>query len=240
MADAAFTLWSGATMKGQGAITMVNSRCIHNRGDQIMIKPHRLSMSFKRLISILSVSAVIIITGGSACAEVQNCTVGDTSKGYWSQVSTSQQCPLPGPPAADSPWPKISSDGSISYGGGAYRIEGRYKMVLSSMCAEGFSLSPPPARAECLTGYAAAYAAVSAAVYQRPFPEPQPACCRTTYTAAGSLVIYHYTDTRNGGSETYNYCRYYECGFSLYEWVCNPAEPIVNKQNQGYPPCATQ
>ena len=199
-----------------------------------MTKHHRISMSSKRLISFLSLIITTAVSS-AAYADTPNCQVGNTSQGYWSMVSLSQTCAIPGPPAGDSPWPKILGNGSFS-DGSAYRIEGLYKIV-PTMSSEGFSWSIPHSRPTCITGYAEAYTAVACAQYQSYYPDPQLACCHTTYTASGSVCSNHYTDNRYGFYEYYNYARFYEGSFYLYEWICNPAQPVKTNSNEGPPPC---
>lgn len=145
-------------------------------------------------------------------AHAATCTVGDLSKGYWKRIANPAGCTIPGPPAADSPWPD-----STSAQGYPYRIEGKYKLTVY-MSADGFSWTIPPARPECITGLAEAYTVVACARYQSEYPEPQQACCRTTYTATGTICTSQYTDSRYGYGYN-NYVRYFDVPFMLEEWV---------------------
>lgn len=181
------------------------------------------------LVLLVCTFALMAVTFPSG-ALAATCTVGDLSKGYWKTVVGPNQgkCIIPGPPANSSPWPTDPDQLPSGNSSRAYRIEGKYKLSASISADGGWSI--PPARPECITGYAEAYATAMSARYQSWVPEPQPACCHTTYTATGTLCTVHWTDSRYGGSDIYNYIRCFEYAFLLEEWVwtnkeCEKEEP---------------
>ena len=151
------------------------------------------------------------------------CEVGDFSKGYWMRIANPEGCVIPGPPAADSPWPSADKLDLINYP--AYRIEGKYKLTVY-ISGDGFWLTIPPARPECITGYAEAYTAVSRFYYQRYCPES--GCGRCNFVAQGTLLTMHSWDCN--GYNHYQYARDFESYFVLEEWVwtnkdCDKEEP---------------
>ena len=203
-----------------------------------MTKHHQILMSFKKLLSVM---VIITVMMGTAYADIPNCEVGNTSQGYWLRVSSGYQkeCPFPGPPAIDSSWPKFFSDGSYSWGSGVpYLIEGRYK-ISSRLGGIGYSGSIPPSGPACITGYAEAFTAVACAINQSHYPDPQPANIHVTFTASGNLCTWLVVDNYSHTS-TYSYVRYFESGFLLDEWQCNPAQTFKLDNNKGPPPCSLQ
>ena len=184
--------------------------------------------SISQFISLVLAFISTVALAQIAYAEVRDCKVGDESKGYWMRITNDpNNCPYPGARAAESSWPTDSN-----FQQGFFRIDGLYK-ITAVICAEGFSLNLPPERPQCITGLAAAYAAWGCAQYQKG-SEPQPACCRTTYTASGSSCKQHYED--DYGNESTGFVRYFECGFLLYEWQCNPQPPEPPSKMQGFGP----
>jgi len=199
--------------KEKGQLSM---NCVFN------YKNNKLSLLVKNILILLAVS---LGAWNISVAEVLECQVGDLSNGYWQQPIFFSSCLYPGPPAQSSPWPTGSDQG-----GRAYRVESRFK-IEPMMSAVG-SISIPPARPECITGYAEAYA-VFASIYYQNLCDSQPVC-HTIYTPIGSMCTVHYID---GLNESWNYYRFFEAGVYLYEWRCNTTlqEPVQPIQNQGPP-----
>lgn len=170
----------------------------------------------------------------TAHAEIPDCKVGDLSKGWWQRIAFPHpgECPFPGPPAEDSLWPGVNvNPGSPSAIAMAYRIEGRYKIVVS-MSADGWSRSIPPERDECITGYAVAYAAWACERHQKTCDEVGQ--CYTTFTASSTLGT---MKTSYANRISIQYARYSDVPILLYEWVCNPPQTTDPKANQGPPAC---
>ena len=191
---------------------------------------------------VLLACAVVLMLGsafpsGSLAA---TCEVGDFSKGYWTRIANPEGCIIPGPPAAASPWP-INAQGVLNPQGisrSAYRIEGKYKLS-ASISADGFSLTIPPTRPECITGFAEAYTAASRVTYMGSCPES--GCFRCNFVAQGTLLTQHSWDC-NGSFNPYQYAylRFFEVNFQLEEWVwtnkdCNKEEPPPTPTNTPNP-----
>jgi hypothetical protein len=152
-----------------------------------------------------------------AYGEVDGCTVGDDSQGYWQMISAPHQeeCIIPGAPHPDS--------GFLHYPGnnnGAFRIEGKYKVV-TVLTAWGFACSPGECPSNtCISGF-------------------REWMCNDVYESSGmymedSLCIF---PGGCGGGNAYA-CFTDINAVTLYEWVCKsqPPEPPEKNKNQG-PPC---
>jgi len=85
----------------------------------------------------------------SSRALATTCEVGDLSKGYWKMVGAPYQgkCIIPGPPHPDSPFLHSRS------ANGAFRIEGKYKVV-TVLTGKGFYVGCPECVPSCITGFA--------------------------------------------------------------------------------------
>lgn len=144
------------------------------------------------------------------------CTVGDFSQGYWKRIANPTECTIPGPPAADSPWP-INAQGMPDpqgMGSHTYRIEGKYKLTVA-MGGDGFRLTIPPPRPECISGLAEAYTVAASINYQRGCPES--GCGRCEFVAQGTLLTMHSWDCN--GYNHYQYVRFFDVPIMLEEWV---------------------
>jgi hypothetical protein len=205
---------------------------IHLTRCSILTVPGEISLLHKIILFLLCL--LISPMGNVAYGEVDGCTVGDDSQGYWVRAYLAPgECPIPGPPATDGQWFLDPDSGNWRY---PFRIEGRYK-IGAGMSGEGFALSPPPSRPGCIDGFAEAFTAWGCERYQSPYNYWNSVSpYTTTFTASSTLCIMVIT----GPNDYYHvqYLRYFDVGIVYYEWVCSSqsSEPSEENKNQG-PPC---
>jgi len=158
------------------------------------------------LFSFVSIFLFSVCNPSYAEVEADECAVGDLTKGYWVRIPNNfGWCPIPGPPAAESPWGWGADINSTPY-----RIQGHYK-VLGAMTSDGYALEPPPSRPECITGYAEAFAKAYC------IGKKKSGAWTTTWTASSTLCAMVTTGPNNYYHA--QYVRYYDWAI-LYEWRC--------------------
>jgi len=185
-----------------------------------MTKRQSLPLAQKKLISLLFI--VIITGGGTAYAEILDCEIGDTSKGYWQMIGAhaQEECIIPGAPDPDS---KFLHDNTNS----AFRIEGRYKVetVLTSPTTVWLDTPGECPSNSCISGFREWYCNK-----YNTYNDPH-----YSYKMVNSLCV----QNNNGNGNKRYLCTTDTNHVTLWEWKCNAqqAEQAKNSSNQGPLPC---
>lgn len=195
-----------------------------NEFSRFLVLAKRSNILSRKNLVLAILCSLVSLVDNTAYAEVMGCQVGNTSayvfpQGYWQMVGAPSQgkCAIPGDPHPDSGF--LNGNG-----GGAFRIEGRYRVDTVLAGGWGFVATPGECPSNsCISGFRewmctevyklnGMYMENSLCI----FPNGCPGC-------PGGKAYACFTDTHV---------------VTLWEWKCypQPLEPPVKKANFG-PSC---